>query len=579
VIVYGDRAERAATADALAAAAREADRLAAGELDAATALVVRFGALEAGLVDALAPEVDELVPAGLALREVAMVVGRAHRATARASRSGAAGDARAAARAAGDRAARALRAIDRSAWPPAVTLKTAESFAYYALDPELAADAAEQLARARSAGDRVVVVGIRSIGAPLSAVVAAELEDGGLEVETITVRPRGHPFDRRVSFGATLEAWIAARAAATFVVVDEGPGLSGSSFCGTAAALGALGVPDDRIVLAPSWDPDPASFVAEAARARWPRHRKILGRFEVAVLPRLGQGLRDVGAGGWRSVVLGDRRPCPALQPAHERRKFLAGDVPRERTLLKFVGLGPQGAAVRDRAAWLGDGGFAPPPGEVRHGYLHTPFVAGMPLRPIDADAAFVARASGYVAAIAREQRTGEPERVDDLLPMIEAAAVEALEARRGEAASRVERLRAEVEAHEKVAVDGRMLAHEWIRTPRGDLQKTDGADHHRDHFAPQCRDPVWDLVGCAIEMRLSAAAVAALREGYERSAGERIAAGRWAFHVVAYLAWRVGYATLAASTVGEGSDRRGLERARRRYLASFRRALEELAP
>lgn len=67
---------------------------------------------------------------------------------------------------------------------------------------------------------------------------------------------------------------------AHFLVVDEGPGLSGSSLCGTAAALTALGVPEARIAFLPSWAPESLPFASADTRTRWPWHRKWLGSFE-----------------------------------------------------------------------------------------------------------------------------------------------------------------------------------------------------------------------------------------------------------------------------------------------------------
>jgi glyoxylase-like metal-dependent hydrolase (beta-lactamase superfamily II) len=65
-----------------------------------------------------------------------------------------------------------------------------------------------------------------------------------------------------------LEAEFRAHAG-RFVVVDEGPGLSGSSFAGTADALERLGVAPDRIAFLPGHGGDLGPEAAPAAVARW----------------------------------------------------------------------------------------------------------------------------------------------------------------------------------------------------------------------------------------------------------------------------------------------------------------------
>ena len=71
-----------------------------------------------------------------------------------------------------------------------------EGYAYYALYPETYVAAAEQFIRGRRPGT-AVCVGLRSIGTSLSAAVAAGLEAAGWRVLALTLRPRGHPFQRR----------------------------------------------------------------------------------------------------------------------------------------------------------------------------------------------------------------------------------------------------------------------------------------------------------------------------------------------------------------------------------------------
>ncbi len=91
-----------------------------------------------------------------------------------------------------------------------------EGFAYYALHPLKVA----MLLDALSLKSPVAVLGIRSIGATLSAVACAALHQRGVECRRLTVRPTGHPYDRRLE--ATPGAWPVDCALARRIVSGRG---------------------------------------------------------------------------------------------------------------------------------------------------------------------------------------------------------------------------------------------------------------------------------------------------------------------------------------------------------------------
>jgi len=112
------------------------------------------------------------------------------------------------------------------------------------------------------------------------------------------------------------------------------------------------------------------------------------------------------------------------------------------------------------------------------------------------------------------------------------------------------------------------MLPHEWIACG-GRLLKTDALDHHADDFFPGCRDAVWDLAGAIVELDLDEEAAGRLLARYADRSGDRSAAARLPFHVLAYLAWRLGYTTLAADTLGDTDEGRRFRRDAARYRRS----------
>ena len=180
-------------------------------------------------------------------------------------------------------------------------LRVAEGYAYYALYPETYIAAATLFRSGRLPGT-AVCVGVRSIGTSLSAVVGAALEAEGWDVLSVTLRPRGPPFERRPVLTPDLAQWIKRRRHADFLIIDEGPGLSGSSMCGVADVISGLGVPDRQITFLPSWPADGGTFNSESSLQRWRRHAKFCCSFEDIWLSR-GSSRAEAGRSVRRRVA------------------------------------------------------------------------------------------------------------------------------------------------------------------------------------------------------------------------------------------------------------------------------------
>jgi hypothetical protein len=413
-----------------------------------------------------------------------------------------------------------------------IEISVPEGFAYYALDPELYRIAARRfLEDARPA--RVAVIGIRSIGTTLAAVVESELRARGVAAESWTVRPRGHPWNRELRITDRLarrwREWPG-----WFAIVDEGPGLSGSSFASVAECLSGLGVPDERIVFLPSWQTDGSGFVSETARRRWQRHRRYTADFEeLGLFP----GARELSAGRWREMC----GTWPAVQPQHERRKYLCGD-----RLFKFAGYGRYGREKLERAHRLS--AFTTPALGFENGFLEMRWVPGRPARLCPG---LIQRAAEYLAFLRREFRTGEPADTGPLAEMI--------------ACNTGEPWPGPLPEEEAVVLDGRMLPHEWIETADG-FHKTDALDHHDDHFFPGPHDIAWDVAAFAAETSAGEAFV----EHYRSQSGDHEIAARLPFYRAAYLAFRLGYADLAVRALAGTEEAARFDRERARYCRAL---------
>ncbi|MDF2765687.1 MAG: hypothetical protein K0S81_2681 [Rhodospirillales bacterium] len=551
MIVYGEaerEAEPRALLRAIAAALAEMAGQASPSHDALRRELIALGETEAALGDALCPEIERIIPPLEGLRRAAIALGKA----VWLSWQGGASKATSACAAV---AASDLARLAEESWPARVRLRPPEGYAHYALYPESYGEAAARIASDRNPAS-ALVIGIRSIGTSLSALVAAVLEERRIPVRSWCVRPRGHPFSRSLALGADVrQAWeAAARQGSIALVVDEGPGLSGSSFLGTAAALEQAGFPEERVILMPSWDAPAPAMAPQAAARRWERAIKCPAE---AGQPWWRQGLprgdiEDLSAGGWRKLLMADTRDWPAVQPQHERRKYLVSREDGSRRLWKFAGLGSYGSARHERALALAGAGFSPAAHALQDGFLVQDFVPGRPLRARDIDARLAARMLDYLSFRARAFPTGRSARAAELAEMIRVNLREGLGP---EWAAAADRLLEQAEALSEtgtVAVDGRMMPHEWLDTSAGVL-KVDAVDHADDHFFPRDQDIAWDVAGLAAEFRLDRALELELAEKLAARIGDRGLPRRIPFYAVAYRAFHLGYADLASSALGTG--------------------------
>jgi hypothetical protein len=262
------------------------------------------------------------------------------------------------------------------------------------------------------------------------------------------------------------------------------------------------------------------------------------------------------------------------VQPQHERRKYLS----RGGTTLRFAGLGRRGRTMAARAAALGDSGFAATFISLRRGFLEQPWTSGRPLAlSAGSTPPVIARLASYVAFLRRTFSTEQPDSIDELRAMAVCNASEGL----GDwTAAALERLAAPLHGLEepRVAVDGRMLPHEWIDA--GDrLVKMDALDHHDDDFWPGCRDAAWDVAGAIAEFDWPPHASGSFVNAYARASGDHTIRQRLPFYLAAYLAYRQAYAALAAATLGDSADGRAFTALRQRYRRSLFAQLRRHAP
>jgi hypothetical protein len=459
--------------------------------------------------------------------------------------------------------------------PPEVTIRQCEGFAFYAVYPEAHALAARRLPPA--AENRVL--GIRSIGVALGVMAAAALG----APPPVTVRPVGHPFDRRVAIDAG--SFDTGCKTARLVIADEGPGLSGSSFAAAWRAAREAGVPDELIAFLPSHHGAPGPQAGEAARAAWAGRVRAALTFDEALgterlrawtetlLGPLDGPLIDIAGGRWRALRHDSPERWPMADPARERLKFLAVTRGR-RWLVKFAGLGDEGARKLDRACALSKAGLGPSAAGLVHGFLVQEWVEGRPVdgaEPGDVDqvARYVGRRAALLAPPPHAGAT--PAR---LIEMAEHNVREALGAAvagripwRRHASHLISGLR-------PCAIDGRLDLCEWVRTAGGRLVKVDALDHDAAHDLIGPQDVAWDVAGAKVEWDLDDYASTRLVRTVADETRQALPPERLAGLIPCYLAFRLGAAQLATEAAAGTND---ATRARARMIAYAAR-LERLS-
>ncbi|HUN87981.1 MAG TPA: hypothetical protein VMU28_04285 [Terriglobales bacterium] len=437
-----------------------------------------------------------------------------------------------------------VRRIDA---PEQVQVAPPEGFAYYALHP---LDLADLVRAANCKSGFAAVIGIRSIGTTLSAVVQATFRAERVKADRITVRPVGHPYNRTTKFSPEQERWITTMRSvnAQFYVVDEGPGMSGSSFLSVGEALLDVGVSRPAISFLASRRADPNSLTAPNAAARWAGFRAYYTQ-PTHYLPR---GATDYIAGGiWRARAFQSEQDWPASWLQMERLKFLSQDGA---CLFRFEGFGRFGEDVYRRSTKVAEAGFGPQPHGREEGFGKYPMVNGRYLSASDTDRTVLTQIAEYCAFRARAipaHLASTPE----LETMLEFNVKEEFGV---ELPPHLARLPIE----RPVIADGRMLPHKWIDT-EAQILKVDSATHGDDHFFPGPTDIAWDLAGAIVEWNLNAEAADFLLQAYKTRSGDD-AAERLAAYRLAYGIFRCAYCKMAAAASAGMVE---YHRLRREYL------------
>lgn len=481
--------------------------------------------------------------------------------------------------------ARVARSLADSQAPLSLSIREPEGYAFYALYPESYLEAA---AGSGLAAD-TVVIGLRSIGTTLSAIVAASIG----AAPPITLRPVGDPFRRRLAVAPQLAERLLRDRAADFAIVDEGPGLSGSSFGCVADWLEDHDVSANRIHFFPGHKGGLGPQSCGRHRERWAeRLRHVIDVDDLLIKPShsarhladwvahlvgpLEKPLEDVSAGLWRKKLPGDR--WPPADGRFERRKFLAHTAGGP-WLVKFAGLGEAGQRKLVKARLLAEAGFTPPVAGLCHGFLVQKWVSAKPMAPPEfRRPAFIAHLGRYLSFRAHSLPPPAAQGAS-MAKLCEMAVINTEEALGRAAASRLKSRLGDAERYNSTIVpvdtDNRLHRWEWLVQGERHILKTDALDHSSAHDLVGCQDIGWDIAGASIEFDLTREERAALRAAVSERCSRIPDAGLLELFELSYLAFQLGL-WMSAKSVATPDEVPRLEAAAARYARFLRRRIED---
>ncbi len=442
----------------------------------------------------------------------------------------------------------ALPILNQISYSGEVSIGVPEGFAYYALHPLDYADLADRLNLTAAS---VMVVGIRSIGTTLSAVVAAKLRQSDIPTDRFTVRPTGNPYDRQCEFDTThLHAIATALGAyAEFLICDEGPGRSGSSLLSVAEALEREGVPQSRITILCSHEPDVRSLCAPDAGRRWRRFRVSVS----GMTRRLPAGAtKYIGSGEWHRKLIREGQAWPAVWPQMERLRYASSTG---QALLTFEGHGSYGAAVRNRNQALASAGFGASYLGQEAGFGRQVIENGRLAEPEDLTPQVLSRMAEYCTWRASEFALSD----------VDATELETMARVNFEREFEVESEGLLLPMERPTICDSRMMPYEWLLIDGGRWLKLDAAIHGDDHFFPGPCDIAWDLAGIVVEWNLTGSARQFLLDKYRQVSGDD-ASLRMPHYELAYATFRMAWSSTAGRSVGAGDEADRLLRDHQRY-------------
>ncbi|MBE7414322.1 MAG: hypothetical protein HS130_03450 [Deltaproteobacteria bacterium] len=218
-----------------------------------------------------------------------------------------------------------------------------------------------------------------------------------------------------------------------------------------------------------------------------------------------------------------------------------------------------------------------PPVSGFTNGFVVQEFVPGRPVTEMELNQLLLDDIARYSAFLKRSFPACERMSFEEFHGMAARNIALGLGEDWANKAAPLERMRGVYEDFEPIELDGRMFPFEWIITPKG-YRKTDCLDHHLDQFFPACQDIAWDLAMAAVEFEMNPMELNYMLSSYAAASGDTVGGERFRLHLIAYLAFRLGYSSFAAEELAATPEGPRFRSLAHRYASRLKRELLWLA-
>lgn len=286
--------------------------------------------------------------------------------------------------------------------------------------------------------------------------------------------------------------------------------------------------------------------------------------------------LEDISGGAWRRHRYVSQHDWPPVNAQQERRKFLLRANGAD-WMFKFAGLGRYGEAKLTLARQLHAAGFTPEVAGFCHGFLLERWMAQVrPLDVRDVDPVRTAEQIGRYLGFRAGRFPASQAPGSSPAELLNMARENAEQALGGDSTRYFDRwtanaLRGIADRLIYVKTDNRMHAWEWLVLPDGRLLKTDALDHHAAHDLIGAQDIAWDVVGATAELELPESAEARLCATIERQCGRHTDRNVLEFYRPCYLAFQLGYYSMAVDVASHTDEAARLNAAAQHYAQQLR--------
>ncbi|NLE00332.1 MAG: hypothetical protein GX640_10700, partial [Fibrobacter sp.] len=218
-----------------------------------------------------------------------------------------------------------------------------------------------------------------------------------------------------------------------------------------------------------------------------------------------------------------------------------------KKSIIKFIGLGKYGYQHLQRAQALAEAKFSPEVESLHEGFIELAFCKGTPLSYSDINENFINFVCKYLEFVNYNFKAEQRVSFDKMIEMIYYNVEQGIGSRFLFKVEKIAKEYKNLYEEDVVAVDGRLLPHDFIKGEQGYI-KVDHLEHHADQFFHGSQNIAWDVAGFCVEFGLTENSRRMVISRFKYV--DNFIDKKLPFFLIAYSACRLGYVKLAADSL-----------------------------